>query len=103
MLKPDFSLKRNFLKVKKKNNLINSFSEDQYDFLQKIGFKKFDDQFFLPIKLSNEALAKSWLKEDPFTSDDECFAPLHETLEKLKQSVPIFEAIMNSALASQDS
>lgn len=78
-------------------------SEEQYDFLQEIGFKKFDDQFFLPIKLNNEALAKSWLKEDPFTPNDECFAPLNDALEKLKQSVPIFEAIMESALASQNS
>lgn len=84
----------------KKERRNNTF-EDQFELLQEIGFKQLEDCFFLPIKLSNEALAKSWLKEDPFTPDDECFAPLREALEKLKQSVPIFEAIMDSALASQ--
>lgn len=87
-----------------KKNRSDNTAEDQYDLLQKIGFKQLDDRFFLPIKLSNKALAKSWLeKEDPFTPSDECFSPLRDALEKLKQSVPIFEAIMDSALTPQNS
>lgn len=80
---------------------IRSIPEELDTRLKEIGFKQLDIRFFLPIELDNEALAKSWLKENPFTPDDECFAPLRDTLEKLKQSVPIFEAIMDSALASQ--
>ncbi|MDL5037636.1 hypothetical protein [Comamonas resistens] len=82
---------------------IKSLPEEQKISLKEIGFKQFEGHFFLPITLSNEELAKSWQAEDPFTSDDECFEPLRDALEKLKQSVPIFEAIMESALASQDS
>lgn len=82
---------------------IKSLPEEQKISLQKIGFKQFKGRFFLPITLSNEELAKSWQAEDPFTSDDECFEPLRDALEKLKQSVPIFEAIMESALASKNS
>lgn len=75
--------------------------EDQKNILKEIGFKEFNGRFFLPITLSSEELAKSWMAADPFTPDDECFEPLRQTLEKLKQSIPIFEAIMQSALASK--
>lgn len=86
------------------NAHIREIPEEQKKFLKKIGFKQFNGRFFLPIELSNETLAKSWMeKDDPFAFDDECFEPLYDALEKLKQSVPIFEAIMESALASQDS
>ena len=81
---------------------IRSIPEEQKSQLKEIGFKQFEGRFFLPIALSNQELAKSWrLAEDPFTADDECYEPLRATLEKLKKSVPLFDAIMESALASQ--
>ncbi len=74
---------------------LRNIQEDHKTRLLEIGFKQFDGNFFLPIELENEALAKSWReKDDPYTPDDPCFEPLRVTLEKLKQSVPIFEAIM---------
>lgn len=80
---------------------LKSIPEEQKASLKEIGFKQFKGRFFLPLTLCNEELAKSWQAEDPFTPDDECFAPLRDALEKLKQSAPIFEAIMKSALASK--
>jgi hypothetical protein len=77
--------------------------EEQKNRLYEIGFKQFEGHFFLPITLSSAELAKSWLAEDPFTTDDECFEPLRTELEKLKQSIPIFEEIMASSLEQKNS
>lgn len=84
------------------NAHIRSIPEEQKARLKEIGFKQFENSFYLPIALSNEELAKNWRRAtEPFAHDDECFEPLRATLEKLKQSVPVFDAIMESARASQ--
>lgn len=80
---------------------LRAIAQEQKDRLKEIGFKEFKGRFFLPITLSSDELAKSWMAADPFTPDDECFEPLRQTLEKLKQSIPLFESIMQSALASK--
>ncbi|MBL8356199.1 MULTISPECIES: hypothetical protein [Delftia] len=84
------------------NASFKAIPEETKSSLKEIGFKQFEDYFFLPIELNSDELAKSWrLAADPFTPDDECFTPLRATLEKLKQAVPIFDSIMESALVSK--
>lgn len=83
------------------DNHLKNISNEHAKELENIGFKEFDGNFFIPITLSNSEVAKSWLTDNPYTHDDDCFAPLREALEAAKKSVEIFDAIMQSALKAQ--
>ena len=73
----------------------------QHEKLIHLGFRQSQGHFFLPIQLSHLECAKSWLAEDPYTPDDECFAPLRQVLEQTKAAVAIFDAVMQDALTIQ--
>ena len=57
-------------------------------------------RFFLPIRIDINQLAKSWLEYGEFGSDDDSFAPLNAAMATIKQSVPIFEAIIDGMSTS---
>jgi hypothetical protein len=78
---------------------IKNISPSQHEQLIRLGFRQSQGHFFLPIRLSHLECAKSWLAEDPYTPDDECFAPLRQALEQTKSAIATFDAIMQDALA----
>ena len=62
-----------------------------------LGFKNMNDgNFFLPIKLDSQLLAKTWDDLGKFKNDDECFQPINEALETLEKSVPFFDVLMQT-------
>lgn len=62
-----------------------------------LGFKNMSDgNFFLPIQLDSQILAKTWYDFGKFTNEDECFQPIQDALEILEKSVPLFDALMQS-------
>lgn len=63
--------------------------------LTAIGFRNMDKgKFFLPVRLDISQLGKSWLEYGEFSNDDDSLAPLSTAMAAMKQSVPIFDAIM---------
>ncbi|MGJ0577164.1 hypothetical protein ACR71G_03375 [Xenorhabdus bovienii] len=82
---------------KKLNTYTSTIAREYRDQLINIGF---DDHgkgnFFLPIRLDANQLAECWQKYGAFLDDNEVFSPLRDALEKLRQSVIIFDKILSS-------
>lgn len=79
------------------DTILKSIPKKYSEQLFELGFKQYKGNFYLPIYLNPKECARSWLADDPYTANDDCFAPLRETLERLKASVPIFDAILQEA------
>lgn len=93
-----FSLDTKFFGGKRKwDSILKNTSKDYIKQLLDMGFKPYQGNYYLPICLNPMECAQSWQADDPYTADDDCFSPLRETLEQLKASVPIFDAILQEA------
>ena len=91
----DYNIKAIGGKTAWKNNI--KAENKTLEAITKLGLKNMGDgRFFLPVKLDLQLLAKTWDESGEFTAEDDCFQPIRDALEKLVQSEPLFDALMQS-------